>query len=89
MEHLLTIENLRKDNGSNYSWIKNELPNIDVVRTLVAANQVIDPLLWLIKVEAMVHVSYNKYLELMEYKATENENQKMLRIVQEYKQQMA
>lgn len=74
----------RKDGPLNV-WTTLEPPNLDVIKVLVKANQVIDPLSWLIKFENIVHVNYDKYLELMECKAINNNNQKMLKTVQEYK----
>ncbi|MEC2394524.1 hypothetical protein P9X05_25075, partial [Bacillus toyonensis] len=56
---------------------KLEEPNVIVIEKLVQSNQIIEPILWILRFENVTNVEYKKYLELMEYKVTKNSNSKM------------
>lgn len=57
---------------------KLEEPNVIVIEKLVQSNQIIEPILWILRFENVTNVEYKKYLELMEYKATKTVTQKCL-----------
>ncbi|ACO28037.1 hypothetical protein BK709_18460 [Bacillus thuringiensis serovar shandongiensis] len=67
---------------------KLEEPNVIVIEKLVQSNQIIEPILWILRFENVTNVEYKKYLELMEYKVTKNSNSKMLKQIEEYRDLM-
>ncbi|HDR7539682.1 MULTISPECIES: hypothetical protein [Bacillus cereus group] len=74
--------------GSRNLLRKLEEPNIDVIERLVQSNQIIEPIWWILKFGDVTSVEYKKYLELMEYKAVKNENSKLLKQIEEYRDLM-
>lgn len=74
--------------GPQNTMRKLEEPNVIVIEKLVQSNQIIEPILWILRFENVTNVEYKKYLELMEYKAIKNSNSKMLKQIEEYRDLM-
>ncbi|HDR7530528.1 TPA: hypothetical protein QCX69_001641 [Bacillus anthracis] len=74
--------------GSQNAMRKLEEPNVIVIEKLVQSNQIIEPILWILRFKNVTNVEYKKYLELMEYKVTKNSNSKMLKQIEEYRDLM-
>ncbi|PFZ20099.1 hypothetical protein [Bacillus wiedmannii] len=77
LEEILTEDNLQIHN-----WIVK--PNIELFKKIIEEKEVIDPLIWGLKIEEQVQVEYEKYIEAMEER--HKENSKVLKKIQQAKQ---
>ncbi|PEO97624.1 hypothetical protein CN577_30915 [Bacillus toyonensis] len=77
LEEILTEENLQIHN-----W--QVRPNIELFKKIIEEKEVIDPLIWVLKIEEQVQVEYEKYIEAMEVR--HKENAKVLKKIQQAKQ---
>ncbi|PGM34656.1 hypothetical protein CN941_25825 [Bacillus cereus] len=77
LEEILTEENLQIHN-----W--QVRPNIELFKKIIEEKEVIDPLIWVLKIEEQVQVEYEKYIEAMEER--HKENPKVLKKIQQAKQ---
>ncbi|HFJ9371728.1 TPA: hypothetical protein ACGW7B_002250 [Bacillus nitratireducens] len=77
LEEILTEDNLQIHN-----W--KVKPNIKLLKRIIEEKEVIDPLIWVLKIEEQVHIEYEKYIEAMEER--HKENPKALKKIQQAKQ---
>ncbi|PEW48947.1 hypothetical protein CN431_08460 [Bacillus cereus] len=77
LEEILTEENLQIHN-----W--KVRPNIELFKKIIEEKEVIDPLIWVLKIEEQVQVEYEKYIEAMEER--HKANPKALKKIQQAKQ---
>ncbi|OOQ93942.1 hypothetical protein [Bacillus cereus] len=77
LEEILTEDNLQIHN-----W--KVKPNIKLFKRIIEEKEVIDPLIWVLKIEEQVHIEYEKYIEAMEER--HKENLKALKKIQQVKQ---
>lgn len=77
LEEILTEDNLQIHN-----WIVK--PNSELFKKIIEEKEVIDPLIWVLKIEEQVQVEYEKYIEAMEER--HKENPKVLKKIQQAKQ---
>lgn len=77
LEEILTEDNLQIHN-----WIVK--PNIELFKKIIEEKEVINPLIWVLKIEEQVQVEYEKYIEAMEER--HRENPKVLKKIQQAKQ---
>ncbi|PFK17902.1 hypothetical protein COJ03_27220 [Bacillus cereus] len=75
-------ENLTDDNFQIHNW--KVKPNIKLFKRIIEEKEVIDPLIWVLKIEEQVHIEYEKYIEAMEER--HKENLKALKKIQQVKQ---
>ncbi|HFJ9474582.1 TPA: hypothetical protein ACGW68_006007 [Bacillus cereus] len=76
LEKILTEDNLQIHN-----W--KFKPNIKLFKRIIEEKEVIDPLIWVLKIEEQVHVEYEKYIEAMEERY--KDNSKFLNKIQQFK----
>ncbi|MDA2670656.1 hypothetical protein PDQ76_17675 [Bacillus cereus] len=76
------VEILTEDNLQIHNW--KVKPNIELFKRIIEEKVVIDPLIWVLKIEEQVHIEYEKYIEAMEER--HKENPKVLKKIQQVKQ---